>query len=547
MKTGKKVLAILITVAMLFTIGFTALAAETVSDINGNNGTITIDNAVAGETYKVYQLFKLESYSYTAGSEEAGAYSYTITSDSEWYDFVNPDGGEDGKDYVSLTLLGTKDGVSTYYVAWNSEDDGDVADFAKAALAYASDNGIVAAAEAKASDGQEETANVAVSKNEDGEAYTIVFSGLNLGYYLADTSLGTLCSLDTTNNTVTIKEKNMVPTVVKTADEKTVNDANIGDTVSFSTAITAYSGADNYVLHDIMSDGLTLNADSFTLKVGDEDVSADSYEIVTDCDDGCTFEIVFKQAYLDTITEQTEIVVSYDATLNEIAQVGGTGNTNETKLTYGDDPATYSSTTSSKTTTYTWELNIFKYTNYGSDNQPLAGAAFKLSTDQAGADVINLVEKTDEDGETYYQVCTLSECEHEHVTEIITEDSGELKIEGLKSNTYYLTEVTAPNGYNKLAGPVKVVVSSKSGDEQDEDSDLRVETLNYYNYNAVKADYDAEGTSSEEYKVLVLNLAGAELPSTGGMGTTIFYVVGLILVIGTAVLLITKKRMGADR
>ena len=129
------------------------------------------------------------------------------------------------------------------YVTW--KDGADAAAFAKAAQKYAKDNSITNQGSVTAT------------------TTTVSFTSLDLGYYLVDTTLGTLCSLDTTNPNVVMKEKNEVPTNVKTVQEDSTsrygekNDANIGQTVNFQSTIIAQKGAQNYVFHDTMVAGLT--------------------------------------------------------------------------------------------------------------------------------------------------------------------------------------------------------------------------------------------------------------------------------------------------
>ena len=224
MKHAKKFASLLLALVMAFALATTAFAA-------GTNGSITISNPVDGQTYNAYLMFELESY-----NTDAGAYSYKITSD--WREFVTTGAGKDyfavdGQDYVTL-----KDGVT---VANDSEA---AATIAKAAVAYAASKGLTPAA-----------------TFPKGGSYTV--SGLTLGYYVIDSTLGTLCGLTTTKPSATIREKNQTPTNEKTVEEDSnhvygdKNDADIGQAVNFKSTITAQAGAENYVFHDKMSAGLT--------------------------------------------------------------------------------------------------------------------------------------------------------------------------------------------------------------------------------------------------------------------------------------------------
>ena len=142
------------------------------------------------------------------------------------------------------------------YVTW--KNNADVAEFAKKALEEVKATSIVA----------EGNATVATGSN------TVTFDNLDLGYYLVESSVGALCGLTTTNNEVTIAEKNGVPSVEKKVSSEQngtygqSNSANIGDKVYFQTTITAQPGAQNYVLHDTMDAGLTFTDGSVIVKKG---------------------------------------------------------------------------------------------------------------------------------------------------------------------------------------------------------------------------------------------------------------------------------------
>ena len=488
MKHVKKLASVLLALVMALALTATAFA-------EGETGSITINDAVVGQTYTIYQILDLESY-----NASANAYAYKAT--TAWNTFINRD--DIKGTYVEVDAQG--------YVTWKG--DADAAAFAKLAQKYAKDNSITNQGSVTAT------------------STTVSFTGLDLGYYLVDTTLGTLCSLDTTNPNVVMEEKNEVPTNVKTVEEDSTgkygqkNDADIGQTVIFKSTITAQPGAENYVFHDTMSAGLTLNKASIKVNgvaVTDgqgNDVAGDNYTVSYpsgDGSDGCTFEIAFAQSYLDTITAATTITITYSATLNENAVIAGAGNPNTSKLSYGDKgdaSHTPSGTTPpSETVTYTWDVDVFKYTKDGETEKALADAKFTLSKNADGSNPIALVSK----GNNVYRVAKTGETDT--VTEITTDATGKFTIKGLDADTYYLTETAAPAGYNKLAGPVTIVIGENG---------------------VVNGTTEAPQGVDE---VKVLNQSGAELPSTGGIGTTIFYVLGGVLVVGAAVLLVTKKRM----
>ncbi len=483
MKTTKRLASLLLALVMLFAITITASAA------NEEKGSITIDNAIVGQTYTVYKILDLESY-----DTAKNAYSYKA--ESAWEAFINGTAKESG--YFNVDDQG--------YVSW--VDGADVAAFAKLAKKYAADN------------------NIANQGSEEAETATVAFTDLELGYYLVDSTLGTLCSLDTTNPDATIKEKNSQPTVNKKVEEDSTgvygesNDADIAQTVNFQTTISAKKGAENYVLHDKMSDGLTLDKESITVKVGADTLIADTDYTVeetledTEEDIPCTFHIVFKQAYLDKIIADTDIVVSYSASLNKDAVIGEAGNPNETWLDYGDKTNT-TSTEHSETVTYTWELNIYKYAVIESLKTPLKGAEFILFKTVDNVTSYAVVEN----GKFTRWVGDKT-----NATTLKSGEDGYIAINGLDSDNYFLEETKAPDGYNKLP-EAKVISISEEGVVS-------------------PAVTSIEGL--KDHTVAVENKAGTMMPETGSIGTTILYVLGTIMICGTAVALIAERRKNAN-
>ena len=460
-------------VAALMVFAMTVTPAFAVSGTNNNNGSITINNAIDGHTYSVYQILVLESY-----DTDKGAYSYKANDD--WADWLKTQ-----TKYVSIDKQG--------YVTWVK--DADAAAFAKAALAHA------------------EEAKIQPVATKTADSTTVEFTGLNLGYYLVDTTVGSLCSLDTTTPNVEMKEKNKVPPVDKKVQEDSnqswgdSSTAEIGDTIPFATTITADEGAQNYVLHDDLSDGLTLNKDS--IKVTGLTEGKD-YTVTTDgLNDGCDFHVTFTQAYLDTITAETKIEVTYTAVLNENAVIADAGNPNKTRLEYGDGVYTGWD----ETTTYTYKVDVVKTDG---SNEVLDGAQFKLYDAKTDGNEIALIKVSD----GVYRLAKDGETGVEYITTV----NGELEIKGFDANTnYYLEETKAPDGYNKLAERVEIAVKEANIDA----------TVN--------------GGIWQGGGVHVVNKAGSLLPTTGGMGTTIFYVAGGAIVVAAAATLVYRKRMENNR
>lgn len=464
-KTFKKLFAALLAAALVLAMAVPAFAVT-----NATKGSIKIDGTVSGETYTIYKLFNLDSY-----DAESNTYSYTVESDWEGF-FKTGAGGN----YITL------DGQN--HPTWNAakSQDSDKADFAKLALKWATENKVSAAAESQTSTGSD-----------------VIFSHLDLGYYLVDSSLGALCGLNTTNPDVTITEKNGQPTIekqVKNGDTwGTTNDAKIGDTVEYKVEIKVADGAQKYTVTDTMSKGLTFNNSS--LKVTANDAVTTDYTL-TSTTNG--FTLVLPETYVSTLTKGTTIIVTYNATLNKDAVIDGDGNANEVKLSYGN----HQNTVPSKVTTKSYQFDLVKVD--GTTNKLLDGAEFELAD---GETKLSFVKDTAGN----YRVATTGD---EGATTTITVKNGKVNIYGLAGKTYTLTETKAPDGYNKL---------------------VTSETVNLADGSKTHA--TIVDSVYKDGGVVVENHAGTVLPSTGGMGTTLFYVIGGGLMVAAVVLLVTKKRM----
>lgn len=386
-----------------------------------------------------------------------------------------------GGNYITL------DGQN--HPTWTAADENDsttVAAFAKAALAWAKQKGIQSAG------------------TQEGNGSSITFSNLDLGYYLVDSSLGALCGLNTTNPDATIKEKNEKPEIKKevqtsAGDWSSENNAKIGDTVEYKVEIKVADGAQKYTVTDTMSKSLTFNNSS--LKVTANDAVTTDYTL-TPTTNGFTLEL--PESYVSTLTKGTTIIVTYNATLNKDAVIDGDGNTNEVKLGYGN----HQNTVPSKVTTKSYQFDLVKVD--GTTNKLLDGAEFELAD---GNTKLSFVKDTAGN----YRVAAAGE---DGATTTITVKNGKVNIYGLAGKTYTLTETKAPDGYNKL---------------------VTSETVNLADGSKTHA--TIVGSVYKDGGVVVENHAGTVLPSTGGMGTTLFYVIGGGLMVAAVVLLVTKKRM----
>ena len=479
MKRVKRVLALLAALALVLAMAVPAWA-------EGKTGSITVEKAKAGETYSIYKIFDVVSYD-TSVSPSKIVYKVT----SEWKDFFAI--GNAGVKYITLDK---NDQVSK-----TSLDASNAADFAKDAIEWAN------------------TKKIKATASEVADEKGVTFTDVADGYYLVNTSLGALCSLNNvTGNNALVSEKNSVPSVEKKVKNGSVyddsNSAKIGDTVDYQTTITITGNVKNVVLHDKMEKGLTFDNNSVKVRVDNGDVAVSNYTLTTsNLSDGCTFEIEFKDDYIANLPAGTQIIVTYSASLNENAVIGTTGNKNDTWLKYGNGGSV-----TDETKTYSYSFDLVKTDN---SNKLLAGAQFELYTNKNCTNKVALVR----DGNDY-RVASATEKATTTFTSavIVSNDTSKITVKGLKGETsYWLKEIKAPEGYNELEEPYEFIMGA----------DNMSATLN--------------GTQWEDGGVHVINNAGTTLPSTGGMGTTVFYVVGGGLMAVAVVLLVTKKRMENKR
>ena len=494
MKHFKKVMALLLATVMVLAMGTTALA-DTPPDYS-----ITVNNAKEGETYTAYKMFDLSVDDPTNPT----AYRYTVN--SAWSTFADTD---EFKAVYSVDDQGYVTSVEQSESAWSPTSA--LSLLGEKAAAYAKANNIPTAGSVTIDEG--ETSGV------------IALTGP--GYYVVSSTLGTRAMIETTpsKNKVEINEKNDVDTIEKSVQEDssqawgTQNDAQIGDTVHFKSVVKIVPRSVNVVVHDKMDDGLTFSGNSdiklFTDEACTTPLPADKYTIKTTPDTGDTFTIKIDDSFAAATTEDAYIFITYSAVLNKKAisdTPGIVGRLNKTHVSFGND----TESTEVTTTTITHKFEVFKHAKDSEDH--LADAVFTLKKDD---EVVNLI-KIDS---TNYRVADATEktgTAQSHanageinpiapgtlVSDFVTVASGNIVIWGVDSDNYTIVEIQPPKGYNKLKNPISIAVSA---------DDLLVE--------------DVE------------NETGAELPSTGGIGTTIFYVVGAVLVIGAGVLLVSRRRM----
>ena len=530
MKTTRKVLAYLIVAMMIVAMLPNALA-------EGTTYNITITNAQAGHTYSAYQIFSGDLSTNSSGDK--------ILSNIVFGSGVT----EDGK----ANLLSFNSGSYTD----------------AAALAAALDNSNVAAfASLAAGTGNLGTASKAVAQTT---ASNCVIDGLTPGYYLVIDSYTSTAGEkeDALSNYIiqvvgdaTVASKHSFPTLTKQIKHNEMNtwgvvgDNQIGDTVEFRTITTVpdttgYTAYD-YIITDTMSAGLTSNVvtgnTNGNVRIMVKDMtSLDSTYFTVAVDGSNSNKFTVKVDILDAvaagvINKGDELYTYYTGVLNKDAKIYDEGKQeNEAYLVYSNNPNDNNSKGQTpKVVVYDWtfKMGINKVNKNG---DALTGAKFVLSEsgslqvanmacDDAGvpSETSNLISLVKNDDGTY-RIATESDTSTTYVIE-----AGNVTIKGLDDATdYYLYETKAPEGYNLLSEPVHFKISASYNDAGSAVAE---------GYPTVTVD---SGTPSTNLSADIENSSGATLPSTGGMGTTLFYVIGSILVIGAVVLLVSKKRMNA--
>ena len=523
MKKMKRLVALALSVVMVLAMSVFAFADETY--------TITINSAVQGHTYEAYQIFR-------------GSLSGGKLADVEWGNGVKP---------FTYNEKTTAEDIAKSLTNDNAKN------FAKVAGACLS----------------KETSGTYTYSQTKGK-----ITGLSAGYYLVKDKDGSVTGQDTYTDyilkvagNVEVSPKTSVPTVEKKVKENVkstnddgketdtripeykipvkyndVADYNIGDDVPFQLIGTMPSNLDSYdhyyyEFDDTLSEGLTYNSNA-VVKIDGTTVNAS----ITS--NGTSLKVVLMDVKgLDgvKVTKDSIVTVDYTAKLNSAAKIGLPGNTNEVNLIFSNNPNNSGDgtkkpdntgeTPKDKVIVFTYELDTEKVDGID-NNTKLENAEFILS-------------KGEDD--TKYAVVKAGKLESwtnekDKATKLITGKDGLIKVAGLDDGTYYLEETRAPEGYNKLTGKVEVVIAAATANGQTWTSEkptealttLGVKTKNPGATNYVDGTVDANNKGVG--KIEIANNQGSTLPTTGGIGTTIFYIIGGILMVGAAVLLITKRR-----
>lgn len=545
-----------------------AVVPATMSALPVSAQTVTITqatgNAEADHTYSAYQIFKgtvvdgaLTGIDWNKDIVNDGALLTALKGDTQLKTyFANCTSAAEVAAALNAKVAGTEEGTETSVFANNGALTQHFAELVKANL---KDN--VTASATSAKNGTSTELNITA----DGY-YLIVDDTANLQTGAYSRYILTTVDADS-DTTLSIAQKASSPTVVKKVMENTdvadytytdargsqtdkdyndVADYNIGDAVPFKLYGTMPSTIGDYehyryIFHDTLGTQFTAPA------VGDVTVKVDGKNAA-----GATVAIENNEITVtfadikdgNTITASSVVTVEYNAVLNKTAQIGLSGQENAVKLEYSNDSywdgsgtPTTSKTPEDKVIVFTYELDVTKQD--GVTNKKLKDAEFNLKN------AANKYAKVDENG--YVTGWVDSE---EAGSTLKSDENGLFKVIGLDDGTYTLTETKAPTGYNLLNAPVTLKLDATTANGQNWDvfdatkalTDL---TLTVDTGAAQPAKTPGEGDSFGKYGVVettVLNTSGSSLPSTGGIGTTIFYVAGGVLVVGAGVLLITKKR-----
>ena len=554
MKKLKKLAAVLLSLAMTAMLAIPALAAGEYS--------ITIQNDKAGHTYEAYQIFAGD-----VSSDEAqeGNAEGPILSNITWGSGVDANQLEE-----LLAALKADETIGAKFAG--IENAGDAA-----AVADALDDAPAAEAAAFA-----EIAAGFLAAAPTGQTNThvnnthYIINALPAGYYLVKDQDGSLEG-DADSATPTVEKK--------VAEERKyqqdggygtfyndVADWNIGDRVPFKLigSIPDMSDYDTYtyVFHDTLSAGLTLDMNSFDVYVAHEknedpvalgwaEIPADEYTL-TQTADGFTLAIddlkVFP--YVNE-PDRDYILVFYDAILNENAEIGLDGNPNNVSLEFSNDPNGEGTGRTAEDTAivFTYELDGTKVDGENVDTK-LEEAQFVLLNGgkTEAAMVVNgkmtgwVKVYSEAEGENLQMPATYEEWVErygENNVILSSDENGAFNISGLDDGTYYLREIKAPAGYNLLEEDVKVVISAATANGQTWNS-TAADAFTALTISANDAEAVDGNLDTGIVNVTVANNQGTTLPETGGIGTTIFFVLGGVLVVGAGILLIVRLRMRAE-
>ena len=550
MKRVKRVASLILAFVLAFVLSVPAFAA-------------TVINENEGHAYKAYQIFAGTQ----ASDDKTGALAVTgWGSGVNGAAFLDKLKEEDADLYGNINSEAENAAAEVAAVLSENNSNSEVAnEFAKIAEKHIQkDQGIDIAADAK---DVELAAGYYLFVDQTSTGGTDDVKGLSL---LQVTQKGDI-ELKSKNDKPSVEKKvkenhkdvsdntdNRIPDYELSTGYNDVADYNIGDDVPFELIGTLPQNLDlyktyHYIFHDTLSAGLTYKEGSLKVYVVDTEkdiendnnvISESAYNLTVE---NQKIEVAFDNIKaVDGVAAGKKIVVRYEATLNKNAVIGLDGNKNEVYLEYSNNPNHDGEGDKGKTPTdevlvFTYELDVTKIDGATAGDNPkkLAGAKFVLKN----AD--EKYVKVDENGKVIGWTDKKPDKEKpEDAAGILTSNNdGLFKVVGLDAGIYYLEEVEAPAGYNILKGEIELKVLATTKNDQSWTNGKASDALTALK---IKVGNDAETDGDLSHGIVsatVQNNKGGTLPETGGIGTTIFYLTGTILILGAVVLLITKKRM----
>lgn len=496
MKQAKNFFAMLIAVIMAVVLAVPAFAAE------GKTYTITApDN---GHTYEVYQIFTGDYYDGVLSNIKWGKNGTGTTGEAVSSDIITElTGATTGSDTEKLEVI-------EKYVNLESEEFGTVS------------NGNPLTVPG----GYYLIKDVDDSQEGDNDAYT-----LYIVQVVDDVAITPKADVPEFEK----KVQDADDTAGTTTGWQDSADHDIGDTINFQLKGTVADNYDAYevykfVFHDTESTGLDFQGVT-AVKVDGTPIDS-GYQVVTEgLEDDCTFEVVFADLkQISSVHAGSVITVEYTSVLNESAVIGSTGNPNTANLEFSNNPndeqdGETGETPDDTVIVFTYKTVIDKVDG---EQNPLDGAEFTLEkfvADEEGADTY---------GEKKGNWTSVG-------TAVVTEEGTRFTFSGLDDGTYRLTETKTPDGYNTI-DPIIFTITAEHEVKSDNPA------LTSLNGNKVSGEITFTPNQGEgSLTATVVNQSGLELPETGGMGTTIFYIIGGVLVTGAGVLLVTRKRMNNSK
>lgn len=525
MKRMKTLLTVLVSFVMLLVFSNTAFATNTV--------TVTVPEELKDHDFVAYQIF-------TGTQAESGG----SLGDVKWGN------GIDSANF--LKALQDDATIGSEFASCSVNNPAGVAEAISKLQSNSTQANIVAklASESKSSTSTE----LKIGNNELTTGYYLIVDVTNV----TDADNAANAALLQVTSNINITKKTDKPSVEKKVLENKkysqdggygqsyndVADYNIGDAVPFKLIgtvpdMTHYKSY-SYTFHDELSKGLTLDENSIKIYVSNDKAGNDGKQEITGWTkkvSGQTFTINFKDLKtVENVFAGKFILVEYTATLNSNAEIGLPGNPNEVWLTYSNKPDQSGEgtpgegkTPHDKVIVFTYELDTTKVD--GATKDPKSGAEFKLANEAGKWAVVDENSKVTGWADT------------EDGGSVLTSgDDGKFKVIGLDDGNYSLKETKAPSGYNQLANPITFTISATTKNDQNWTTTPE-DALTALTIKVGEAATENGNTSTGIVETTIENNKGTVLPATGGLGTTMFYMIGGLLMLATAILLITKRRM----